>query len=266
MINKSEEVVSKFYNTVGWENNDGITEDARRWEDLRPVAIKYVHKCRLRVLKNIPTKGDKILDMASGPIQYPEYLKYSENFNKRYCVDLSAKALLEAKKKIGNHGVFLKGSFLDIDMDENYFDCSVSLHTIYHIDKDIQENAVRKLLYVTKPGQPVIIIYSNPRTLISLPVRLLRMTKILQIIGRTRNTDSELYFYQHPNEWWQRFNDVSNIEMYPWRSFAANFTKKFVPNNKFGKKLFRILFSLEETFPDFFVKYFQYNMVVLRKK
>ena len=162
--------------------------------------------------------------------------------------------------------IFLKGSFLDIDMDENYFDCSVSLHTIYHIDKDIQENAVRKLLYVTKPGQPVIIIYSNPRTLISLPVRLLRMTKILQIIGITSNTDSELYFYQHPNEWWQRFNDVSNIAIYPWRSFAANFTKNFVPNNKFGEKLFRILFNLEEAFPELFVKYFQYNMVVLRKK
>ena len=215
MINKSEEVVSKFYNTIGWKTNDGITEDARRWEDLRPVASRYVKKCRLRVLNHIPTKGDKILDMASGPIQYPEYLIYSENFNKRYCVDLSASALAEAEKKIGNHGVFLQGSFLDIDMDENYFDCAVSLHTIYHIDKDMQENAVRKLLYVTKPGQPVIIIYSNPRTLISLPVRLLRMAKVLLIMEKTSNTDSELYFYQHHNEWWQRFNDISNIAMYP---------------------------------------------------
>ncbi len=265
MINKSEEVVSKFYNTKGWETIEGITEDAKRWEDLRPVASNYVNKCRLRVLKHIPDQGEKILDMASGPIQYPEYLKYSENFNKRYCVDLSAVALDEAKKKIGSHGIYLHGSFLDIDVKENYFDCAISLHTIYHIDKDLQENAVRKLLYVTKPGQPVIIVYSNPFTLISLPVRLLRMVKNFLTIEKKSNTDSELYFFQHPNEWWLRFNDISNIAMYPWRSFAANFTKKFIPNNKFGEKILIVLFNLEEAFPDFFVKYFQYNMVVLRK-
>ena len=40
-----------------------------------------------------------MLDMASGPIQYPEYLVYSSNFKKRYCVDLSKNALEAAKKK-----------------------------------------------------------------------------------------------------------------------------------------------------------------------
>ena len=38
MMNNAEEKVSKFYNTVGWETEGEITEDAKRWEDLREYA------------------------------------------------------------------------------------------------------------------------------------------------------------------------------------------------------------------------------------
>ena len=113
-MSKAEEKVSKFYNKLGWETDVGITEDARRFEDLRESAKDYLSKCRLRVLRHIPETGENILDMASGPIQYEDYLEYSKNFNKRYCVDLSSSALEDAKKKIGDHGVFLNGSFLII--------------------------------------------------------------------------------------------------------------------------------------------------------
>ena len=34
-MSKAEASVSKFYNSIGWKTEDGITEDARRFEDLR---------------------------------------------------------------------------------------------------------------------------------------------------------------------------------------------------------------------------------------
>ena len=101
-MNDAEEKVSKFYNKAGWETDDGITEDAIRFEDLRESAKDYLNKCRLRVLQHIPETGENILDMASGPIQYEEYLQYSRNFKKRYCVDFSSNALEGAKKQIGD--------------------------------------------------------------------------------------------------------------------------------------------------------------------
>ena len=269
MMNDAEERVSKFYNTVGWETEDGITEDARRWEDLREYAREYVGKCRLRVLRHIPESGENLLDMASGPIQYKEYLEYSRNFKKRYCVDLSSSALEGAKKKIGDHGVFLHGSFFDIPLEEDFFDCTVSLHTIYHIDKDKQEEAVRKLIHVTKPGKPVIIVYINPNTIISslrslLPLRALRRAR--NLLKKTEKEQGvSLYYHPHPIEWWNRFSDVAYVQILPWRSFSSDIQKKLIPNNKIGAIVFNLLFNLEERFPNFFVKHFHYPMILLTK-
>ena len=217
----AEERASIFYNSVGWELNEGVSEDAKRWEDLRECAQEYVSKCRLRICQHIPEKGDYILDMASGPIQYKEYLEYSKNFEKRYCVDLPSKALAEARKKIGDHGVYLDGSFFDIPMETNFFDCAISLHTIIHIDKDKQEEAVRKLIEVTKPGQPVIIVYGNPKTYVKYlkkrgPAKLIR--KLIQLLNHNRKVakakiskQGALYGYHYPLSWWQQFNDVATI-------------------------------------------------------
>lgn len=273
-MKNTEKRVSRFYNTVGWETEDGITEDARRWEDLREHAQEYVKKCRLRVLDHIPEHGDYILDMASGPIQYKEYLEYSRNYKKRYCVDLSSEALESAKKKIGDHGVFLHGSFFDIPLEENFFDCAISLHTIYHIDKDKQEDAVRKLVRVTKPGKPVIIVYANLNTIVSslgssLPFRILKRISSHRNKNGKQTKEGEsnsIYVYVHSLEWWTRFEDIANINILPWRSFVSEVQKKIIPNNKLGSMMFDLLFKLEESFPVFFVKHFKYPMIILIKK
>ena len=276
-MNKAEKQVLDFYNNVGWKTNFGITEDARRFEDLRECAKDYVKKCRLRIVRYIPKSGRNILDMASGPIQYEEYLQYSKNFKKRYCVDLSLSALKQAKKKIKDHGVYLHGSFFDILFKKNFFDCSISLHTIYHIDKNKQEEAVQKLIDITKPGKPLIIVYTNPSKILKWSSRLIMFPFL--ILGKSKEIFkklikkkeykkyTDLYFYGHPIEWWDRFrNSQTSVKIVPWRSLNADIQKCLIPNNKIGKKIFNIIFNLEERFPNFFVKYFSYPMIIITKK
>jgi len=260
MTRTAEERVSRFYNTVGWETDGEITEDARRWEDTREHAAEYVSKCRLRLLNHIPPQGENILDMASGPIQYKEYLEYSRHYSKRYCLDLSSSALEQARRKMGDHGVFLNGSFFDIPLHDDFFDCSLSLHTIYHIDRDRQEEAVRKLIRVTKPGKPVIIVYGNPNPLIlrlksSVPARLLRKARN---VLRRRTTapstpngedDSGIYFFVHPIEWWDRFRDPATVRVFPWRSFDADTQKGLIPDNGAGEKSSICCSSWRTAFP-----------------
>ena len=99
MINKQIKYVNKFYNENGWYKKKENTLDAILFEDLRNCAKTYVSKCRLRLMRHIPKKGINLLDFASGPIQYPEYFKYSKNFKVRHCVDFSKIAIKTAKKK-----------------------------------------------------------------------------------------------------------------------------------------------------------------------
>jgi len=211
------------------------------------------------------------LDMASGPIQYEEYLEYSKNFATRYCVDLSSDALAKAELKIGTHGKFLLGSFFDLEIEENYFDCAVSLHTIYHMSADKQEEAITKLLKIVKPGKPVIIVYSNPDTLIGIvKVAYRRILKGLSKLGLTTEQEvdvssKDLYFHSHSIEWWARFNKLADVQIYPWRAFDVKHQKMLFPNNAFGRSMLSVLFYLEETFPIFFYRNFQYPMIVLTK-
>lgn len=261
MQNDVEEKISRFYNTEGWETIDDVTEDARRWEDLRECAREYVSKCRRRVMRHIPERGENMLDMASGPIQYKEHLEYSRNFRRRYCIDLSSKALDDARKKIGDHGVFLHGSFFDIHLEENFFDCTISLHTLFHIDKDRQEEAVRKFLKVTKPGKPIIIVYSNPHALFNrLP---------FQIIKKLKKQDDEsqrIYLHAYPLSWWDRFKSVADVKILLWRTFGAGHQKRLMPDNTVGEKMFDVLYAVEEIFPRFIARFSFFPMIILTKK
>lgn len=269
MNENAESRISKFYNTEGWVEVDGNTEDANRFEDLRKYSSDYVSKCRLRLLKHIPKNGINFLDMASGPIQYKEYFKYSEGYVKRHCVDLSSDALNIAKNKIGTHGEFHHGSFFDIKFEHNYFDCSISVHTIYHMDKDMQSLAVRKLIDITKENCPIIIIYSNPNSIVnkfsnSFIANSIR--KIKNKINEDKENKTSLYFYAHDLNWWKQFENSTDVKIYPWRSFDSDYQKRLFPNNIFGKIMFKTLFFLENSFPNYFARNLQYPMIVLTKK
>ncbi len=257
MVDKKIKYVNEFYNKSGWSKKKGDTEDARLFEDLRKCAKKYISKCRLRIIKYIPKKGSNILDFASGPIQYPEYLKYSKNFKYRHCIDFSKLAIKQARYKLGKKGKYYCNDFFKIKFKKNFFDCILSLHTIYHIDKNLQYKAINKLLDISKIDSPIIIIYSNPNTILS---------RIKKLFTKKKNVKNNLYFFCHPINWWYQFEKKAKISIKPWRSFSSDHQKILIPNNYLGKKLFEILFILEEVFEKFFIKHFQYYVVILKKK
>ena len=276
-MSKAEKIISNFYNSGGWDTNaDGITADAELYEDLRSCSSDYVSQCRQRVMRYLPQVGDKLLDMASGPIQYPEYLEYSRGYDQRLCVDLSIDALTQAMDKLGYSGEYFHGNFLDFSCPSNFFDAAVSMHTIYHIDRFEQSIAIRKLIDLVKPGGAIVVVYSNPASLEMLirkpfvvAKRFLR--KLGVVFGSRKSQHSavhanDLYFYIHKHSWWSQFSDVANISIHPWRTFGSQFQKIIIPSSPFAKPMFDLLFRLEDTFPLVFNKLALYNMIVLVKK
>lgn len=257
MKNKTENQLREFYDTHGWKADEaGYNQDAALWEDLRKPAADYVKACRLRIMNHLPKSGEFILDAASGPIQYPEYLEYSKNFKKRYCVDISKVALEKAKKNLGEKGEYIEASLLDLPFESNFFDASLSLHTIYHIEAAQQERAVNELLRVTKVGAPIIIIYANPD----------RPTHKLKSLLRPQKEAGPIYYHAHSLSWWKRFESQASVEIFNWRTLTANLSKKLIPNSSVGKMIFDGIFRLEEAFPSLAVALGAYPMIVLRKR
>ena len=248
--------IYKFYNELGWKEKNKVFKDAELFEDLRDGSKSYVSKCRKKLLKYIPKKGNHILDFASGPIQYKEYLQYSKNFKLRHCVDFSKTAIREAKKKLGRRGKYYCNDFLNIKFKENFFDCVISLHTIYHISKNKQKKTIEKLIKITKKNKPVIIVYSNPNTILS---------RLKSIFIKKKNKQ-QIYFFCHPLKWWNQFESMADVKIICWRSFSAQHQKLLFPNNLIGKMMLNILLKLENRFPNFFYKNFQYYVVILNKK
>jgi SAM-dependent methyltransferase len=257
--------VKKLYETIGWTQVGDVTYDAATCEDLREAARSYVSACRLRVLKHLPKGGHRLLDMASGPIQYPEYMKYSEGFDIRVCVDLSERALEMARLKLGAHGEYHAGNFLDLDIEQ--VDAAVSLHTIYHMHKDIQEVAVRKLIDLTRPGGTIVIVYSNPMNLVSAIRSPFR--KVAEVFASRRSkgdTPDSIYFERQRLGWWMRFSDAGTVRIFPWRTFSSRVQRLLFPDNNLGQRMFSALFALEDRYPRFFTAIGSYPMIVINKR
>ena len=256
-----EDQVRDFYDNEGWhaesQGPDAVYGDAQLWEDLRPCAAEYVSACRRKVLGFLPPGGDRILDAGSGPIQYPEYLEYSSGFTKRVCVDLSQRALDEARTKLGERGDYVRASLLDLPFPDDHFDAAVSLHTIYHVEREQQADAVRALIRVLKPGARAVVVYSNPDRLVA---------RLKRLAGRgPRPNSGPIYFFAHPLSWWTRFSEEATVEIVPWRSLNANESRKLIPDNAFGARIFRTLLSFERTFPRLATRLGCYPMIVLTK-
>ena len=257
----AENIVRDFYEGAGWsDDQSSVSLDAQLWEDLRPVAEHYVSNCRRKLLSYLPREGDRLLDAGSGPIQYPEYLEYSAGFRKRVCVDISSRALAQARQKLGDRGEYHQCSILDLPFADGEFDAVVSMHTIYHIDRDQQESAVRQLVRVAKPGASVVIVYANPD-------RLLAWLK--RQITRRQNvpTTEPLYYFAYPLSWWRQFSDSGTVQLHPWRSLTAGDSKRFIPfSGRLGRAAFALVGRLEGALPRTATRLGAYPIVVIQKR
>ena len=260
--------VSRFYNDLGgWDSVadllDSSTVDASLFEDLRDVSRNYLSKIRLRVNRHITNlTGGSLLDFASGPIQYKEYLTYSRGFENRYCVDFSSQALVDARSKIGNAGKYFVGDYFGFSFPENHFDCSLCIHTLYHIDRDKQVHCVRKLIRETKPCGNIVVLYSNPNSLNR------RLRSFASCFGwKSGKKQHDLYFYAYPLGWWKHnFSDTCVVRIETWRLFETAIMKVLIPDNFFGAFILRCFYLLESINFSVIRAIADYPMIILTKK
>ena len=278
---KKTEVVYHYYNNQGWVSHSktGLTLDEEINVNNNKSCKLYNTKTRNRVLSQLnKLKGPKknLLDVASGPLHIQEFLHYSKSFVERHCVDFSKIALKEAKHNLAKFGqkksFFYNIDFLKSNFKVNSFDSAISLHTLYHVDIDEQKNFVKKLIKYVRPGGLVIIVYSNPfslQSVLTAPIFLWNFFKsltkdILIKLSFYKYKKNELYFKRKSIFWWNCFKTLGEVKIIPERTFSGSFEKKIIPNNNFGKSVYKLLFFLENhSFWRFFSTYY---IVIIKKK
>jgi len=289
----------RFYDELGWKKSEGdIFYDAWLNEDRREVSRYYIRECHLRVNKHLPPRGEYILDIASGPVQYDEYLTYSANFTMRICCDISFEALRAAKRRIGGRGIYIQCDITNIPLMDGVVDAFVSLHTVYHVPESKQIEAFRELARVTRDGGSGVVVYTwgndawgmklfaPLRGALRSKVHVIRSTvrgvlpyAMVQWVRRkclrpTKNRGSagvpvpaasQFCFHAHDYRWYRQNIASGGWTLHCWRSLSVGFLKRYIREGTLGRWFLGFVFWFENIFPGILGRVGQYPMFAFRK-
>ena len=284
--NELKKEVSSFYNQIGWQmQDDGFYQNAR-YEDLRPVSREYIHNCHMRVKKVLRPTGKFLLDAGSGPVQYPEYLTYSEDYHYRVCLDISIKALEEARYRLKEKGLYVVADVANLPFRADAFDGLVSLHTLHHIPPQQHLQAYQGFVRVLKPGcsGAVVNAWTSPELMKrwSWMVWIMdRINGLLRKIGgqktpvtkssspaqKTVTAQPTGTYTQHITPDWlkSQLDGQVNYEILVWRSASVRFLRAVIQPWLAGRFWLRLLYRNEEKAPQFFGENGQYPLIVIHK-
>lgn len=289
MSENTRQQVREFYDRIGWSQvGEGLYQNAR-YEDLRPVAREYIHRCHLRVGRFLAPEGKYLLDAGSGPVQYPEYLTYSAGYRFRVCADLSITALREARQRLGSHGLYVVADVSRLPFRDDVFDGVVSLHTIHHVPFEEQITAYREIYRTLKPGRSAAVVnaWQKPRLMERLAwmIRLYAflfkwIERFNRIVLRRRVRSSTepaaptpagaptgtYTVHWEPAPLRAELERLGMpVEIHPWRSLSVRFTRAVIHPWLGGRFWLRLVYWLEEKYPRYFGENGQYPLLVLRK-
>ncbi|MBQ4513599.1 MAG: class I SAM-dependent methyltransferase [Anaerolineaceae bacterium] len=283
----NKQKVREFYDEIGWSKESSGYYQNARYEDLRPVSAEYIHKCHLRVTPYFSNGGRFILDVGCGPIQYPEYLTYSEKFYKRVCADISLTALKEARNRIGNKGFYVVCDAANLPFRSECMDGMVSLHTFHHLDINEQKKAWEETYRVMNNNAAAVVVngWTESEMMKKWQGRVEAAEKIGHFIARLRGKETKDAkksakpsngkatgtFVKKMDAEWIR-NELSTLgggkvefEIHCWRSVSVRWLRALI-HPPYGKAVLRRLFAKEEADSNYYGEYGQYPMIIMKKK
>jgi len=274
IMTDTKQKVREFYDEIGWKQEDDGNYQNARYEDLRPVSREYIHKCHMRVKRHLALSGNILLDAGSGPVQWPEYLTYSESYRYRLCADISIMALKEARKRLGNKGLFVVADIANLPFKPGAFDGAVSMHAIHHLPLSEHKRAYLELTRVLNSGKTAAIIngWHNP-LLMRLAEPFIGLARLFsgrsakkKKIWKSEDDEAGTFVEKMTPRWLKNeLTGAVNFEIYPWRSLSPRFMRWFVRPQFGGTAYLRLVFWLEEMFPRFFGEHGQYPLIVVKK-
>lgn len=283
----NKQKVRKFYDAIGWSKESSGYYQNARYEDLRPVSAEYIHKCHLRITPYFAKGGKFLLDVGCGPIQYPEYLTYSEHYERRVCADISITALREARNRIGEKGFFVVCDAANLPFKKECMDGMVSLHTFHHLDLGEQKKAWQETWRVLKENTTAVVVngwteskmMKDWQSIVEAAEKIghfiarLRGKESAQKTGsadKTKTKDTGTFVRKMDAEWIRsELADLGDgnvsIKIRCWRSVSVRWLRALI-HPPYGKAALRRLFDKEEANSEYYGEYGQYPMIILNKR
>ncbi len=262
--------VRNFYDQIGWsQEENGLYQNAR-YEDLRPVSAEYIHKCHLRVNRHLAHEGKYLLDAGSGPVQWPEYLTYSEKYQYRVCADISITALQEARTRLGERGLYVVADIANLPFKQDAFDGVVSMHAIHHLPLSEHRKAYLELLRTLRPGKSGVVVNGWYRPLIARLTRpFIQLGRLLsgRPLLKESKVDIEGTFVDKMTPGWfkSEMTGYLDYKILVWRSLSPRILMNFINPRLGGKFILSIFYWLEEKLPTFFGTIGVYPLIVFKK-
>jgi SAM-dependent methyltransferase len=262
-LGADKESTQTYYDTFGWQDHGGTYGEVRTFTDTRSTPWSYTVRCIRRVRKFIPRRGQFLLDAASGPIPYAEYMEFHEGFHRRVCIDLSIEALKEASRNLGPRGICILGDMTALPLADSSIDAAVSFHTIYHIPANEQDKAFEELHRVLRPRGAAAIVYSWGYSPITS--RVLRLLDKLGLPDAKGPPAVGLYYHPHEKEWLFGRQWPFEFEVRAWRTLGSSVLQR-LGDGWFLRFAYFILYELENIFPGFLGRHGQYPLILIKKK
>jgi len=287
MLNKKR-AVRKFYDHLGWQKNtDGIFKNSAIFEDRRQVLADYYRKVQSRVGQFILPRGEYFLDAGTGAVPSP----YATGYEQHICVDLSIKALQEARANIKQDGLYVLADITKLPFKDGTFDTIMCTHTLYLIPGDKQDTTIKEFYRTLKKNGRCVIIYLWPTSLLTNAAiymkRIIEKSRLIipsDFISHRHNSTLEqtdkpkpieeifkyigtfLGMYSHDYHWFKETLPADwKIEIRCWRSVDRIFTETFVFDNIAGRIVINFIYLLETVFPHLMAKIGRHPMFIIEK-
>jgi len=289
--------VKQFYDQIGWKLVGQDIYQNARYEDLRPVARAYIHACHMRVGRHLPPSGRFLLDAGSGPVQYPEYLEYSRRYDYRVCADISITALQEARRRIGDQGLYVVADVANLPFKPQAFDGIVSLHTIHHLPEDEHLRAFGELYRVLAPGKQAVVVngWAHSPFMARFEGAIRLANRLRHLLDRLTGKKSEIsednadaqetrlarrmkkpqrpgeavkgtFTNKHDAAWVKSaVGALAPVEILVWRSVTVRFMRALIHPMLGGRMWLRLIYRMEERHPYYFGENGKYPLIVIHK-
>jgi SAM-dependent methyltransferase len=234
----------------------------------------------MRVKRHLKPQGRFLLDAGSGPVQYPEYLTYSQDYTYRVCADISIVALQEARTRLKERGLYVVADVSNLPFVPEAFDGIVSLHTLHHLPLEDQPRAYNDLYRVLAPASTAVIV--NGWTESPFMRRWTGLVDLVEAVGgwiaRLRGKPAPQKkakkagpptgtFVRKLNAAWLReqLGSQMDLQILVWRSVSVRWLRALIHTLTGGKLWLRLLYNQEERNPQWYGENGQYPMIVIKK-